>query len=299
MARRYESGRTLLVAFQGWNDAAEAATGVLKFLAEQFDGDVVSSVDPEDYYDFQFTRPNVALDSENNRSIEWPNTELIRASADSVASNPRFGEIFLLSGTEPARRWQSFTAEMLEMVEDCEIDQVIFLGAMLSDTPHTRPIKVTMTSQNDVVRNELNIERSTYEGPIGILAVMGIALEAAGIPTLSLWASVPHYVHNAASPKATLSMLIEVEGLLGVQFDHGSLADEAFTWERGIDEVAEGDDDMASYIQQLEKTRDLEDEAEGSAETLAHEFERFLAADASNKDAPDSDGTTPSPETGN
>jgi proteasome assembly chaperone (PAC2) family protein len=285
MARRYESGHTLLVAIQGWNDAAEAATGVMKFLSESISGEVVSSIDPEDYYDFQFTRPNVALDGENNRTIEWPNTELIRASSEAIAENPRLANLFVLFGTEPARRWQSFTAEMMEMIEDCEIDQVIFLGAMLSDAPHTRPIKVTMTSQNEAVRSDLNIERSTYEGPIGILAVLGIALEAAGIPTLSLWGSVPHYVHNQASPKATLSMLIEVENLLGMQFDHGTLADEAFTWERGIDEVAEGDEDMAAYIQQLEKTRDLEDEAEGSAETLAHEFERFLAADsAKNED---------------
>jgi proteasome assembly chaperone (PAC2) family protein len=285
MARRYETGRTLLVAFQGWNDAAEAATGVMKFLSESISGEVVSSIDPEDYYDFQFTRPNLALDAENNRTIEWPNTELIRASSEAIAENPRLANLFVLFGTEPARRWQSFTAEMMEMIEDCEIDQVIFLGAMLSDAPHTRPIKVTMTSQNEAVRSDLNIERSTYEGPIGILAVLGIALESSGIPTLSLWGSVPHYVHNQASPKATLSMLIEVENLLGMQFDHGTLADEAFTWERGIDEVAEGDEDMAAYIQQLEKTRDIEDEAEGSAETLAHEFERFLAADsAKNED---------------
>lgn len=280
MARRYQTGRTLLVAFQGWNDAAEAATGVMKFLSEQLHGEVVSAVDPEDYYDFQFSRPNVTLDSENNRVIEWPNTELIKASKDAIAANPALENLYLLFGTEPARRWQSFTAEMLEMIEDAEIDQVIFLGAMLSDSPHTRPIKVSMTSQNEAVRADLNVERSTYEGPIGILAVLGIALEAAGIPTLSLWASVPHYVHNAASPKATLSLLFELEQLIGQQFDHGSLADEAFTWERGIDEVAEGDEEMAAYIQQLEKTRDLEDEAEGSAETLAHEFERFLAADA-------------------
>ena len=277
MARRYETGRTLLVAFQGWNDAAESASGVMKFLNEQIQGEVVSAIDPEEYYDFQFTRPNVSLDPENNRVIEWPNTELIKAGADAVAENSRLANLYLLFGTEPARRWQSFTAEMLEMIEDAEIDQVIFLGAMLSDSPHTRPIKVNMSSQNEAVRAELNVERSNYEGPIGILAVLGVALEAVGIPTLSLWASVPHYVHNAASPKATLSMLIEVETLLAQQFDHGSLADEAFTWERRIDEVAVGDDEMAAYIQQLEKTRDLEDEAEGSAETLAHEFERFLA----------------------
>ncbi|MEN9713419.1 MAG: hypothetical protein RLZZ164_83 [Actinomycetota bacterium] len=286
---RYHSGRTLLVAFQGWNDAAEAASGVMKFVNEKIQGEVVSSVDPEDYYDFQFTRPNIILDDDNNRVIEWPGTELIRASKDAISAEPRFGELFVLFGTEPARRWQAFTSELLEMIDDAEIDQVVFVGAMLSDAPHTRPIKVSLMSQNADVRSELNVERSTYEGPIGILTVLSLALEQRGIPTLAMWASVPHYVHNQASPKATLALLIEVERLLGYQFEHGSLADDAFTWERGIDEVAEGDEDMASYIEQLEKSRDLEDEAEGSAETLAHEFERFLAADKSEPEEPKQD----------
>ena len=272
------AGRTLIVAFEGWNDAAESASAAAKFIAEKLNADVVGTVDPEDYYDFQFTRPSVSFDAEGNRQISWPSTDLCAPAVEVVAENPQLGRIHVLLGVEPSRRWQSFTAEVMEMIEDREIDSVLFLGAMLADVPHTRPISVSATSQNERARNELNLERSHYEGPVGILSVLGIALEKAGIPSVALWASVPHYVHNTPSPKATLALLVEAEKYLGVQFDHGTLADEAFTWERGIDEVAEGDEDMAGYIAQLEKNRDEVESPAASGDALAMEFEKFLRA---------------------
>lgn len=270
------AGRTLIVAFEGWNDAAESASAAAKFIAEKLNADVVATVDPEDYYDFQFTRPSVSFDTDGNRQISWPSTDLCAPAVEVVAENPALGRIHVLLGVEPSRRWQSFTAEVMEMIEDREIDSVLFLGAMLADVPHTRPISVAATSQNERARIELNLERSHYEGPVGILSVLGIALEKAGIPSVALWASVPHYVHNTPSPKATLALLIEAEKYLGVQFDHGSLADEAFTWERGIDEVAESDEDMAGYIAQLEKNRDEVESPAASGDALAMEFEKFL-----------------------
>ena len=281
------AGRTLIVAFEGWNDAAESASAAAKFIAEKLNADVVGTVDPEDYYDFQFTRPSVSFDGEGNRQISWPSTDLCAPAVEIVAENPQLGRIHVLLGVEPSRRWQSFTAEVMEMIEDREIDSVLFLGAMLADVPHTRPISVSATSQNERARNELSLERSHYEGPVGILSVLGIALEKAGIPSVALWASVPHYVHNTPSPKATLALLIEAEKYLGVQFDHGSLADEAFTWERGIDEVAEGDEDMAGYIAQLEKNRDEVESPAASGDALAMEFEKFLRASDENPPEPE------------
>jgi hypothetical protein len=272
------SGRTLIVAFEGWNDAAESASGAAKFICEKLNADVVGTVDPEDYYDFQFTRPSVSYDAEGNRQINWPSTDLCAPAVEVVAENPSLGRVHVLLGVEPSRRWQSFTTEVMEMIEDREIDSVLFLGAMLADVPHTRPIGVMATSQNERARAELALERSHYEGPVGILSVLGIALEKAGIPSVALWASVPHYVHNTPSPKATLALLIEVEKYLGIQFDHGTLADDAFNWERGIDEVAEGDDDMAGYIEQLEKTRDEVESVAASGDAIALEFEKFLRA---------------------
>jgi hypothetical protein len=281
------SGRTLIVAFEGWNDAAESASGAVKYICEQIKADVVAAVDPEDYYDFQFTRPSVSHDTDGNRVLDWPGTEMCIPSAEAIAENPSIAKLSVLVGTEPARRWKSFAAEIMEMVEDRDIEAVLFLGAMLADVPHTRPIGVMATSQNEHARNELEIEKSQYEGPVGILSVLGIELEKAGIPAVALWASVPHYVHNTPSPKATLSLLIEVERMLGVQFDHGKLGEEAFAWERGIDEIAEGDDEMSNYISQLEKTRDEVESPAATGESLAKEFEKFLRAET--KVDPDAD----------
>lgn len=272
------TGRTLIVAFEGWNDAAESASSAAKFICERLNADVIGTVDPEDYYDFQFTRPTVSYDSDGNRVIAWPSTDLCAPAVEVVAADPNMGRIHVLLGVEPSRRWQAFTSEIMEMIEDREIDSVIFLGAMLADVPHTRPIGVMATSQNERARTELEIERSHYEGPVGILSVLGLALEKAKIPSVALWASVPHYVHNTPSPKATLALLIEVEKYLGIQFGHGNLADEAFIWERGIDEIAESDEDMAGYIAQLEKTRDEVESPAASGDALAMEFEKYLRA---------------------
>jgi PAC2 family len=281
------SGRTLIVAFEGWNDAAESASGAVKFICEQIKADVVASVDPEDYYDFQFTRPTVSYDTDGGRVLDWPGTEMCIPSAEAIVENPSIAKLSVLVGTEPARRWKSFAAEVMEMVEDRDIQAVLFLGAMLADVPHTRPIGVMATSQNEHARAELEIEKSQYEGPVGILSVLGIELEKAGIPAVALWASVPHYVHNTPSPKATLSLLIEVEKLVGVQFEHGKLGEEAFAWERGIDEIAEGDDEMSNYISQLEKTRDEVESSAATGESIAKEFEKFLRAET--KVDPDSE----------
>ena len=288
MSAQIFSGRTLIVAFEGWNDAAESASGAVKFICEQIKADVVAAVDPEDYYDFQFTRPTVSYDGDGGRVLDWPGTEMCIPSAEAVAENPTIAKLSVLVGTEPARRWKSFAAEIMELVEDREIEAVLFLGAMLADVPHTRPIAVMSTSQNEHARQELEIERSQYEGPVGILSVLGIELEKAGIPAVALWASVPHYVHNTPSPKATLSLLIEVERMLGVQFEHGKLGEEAFAWECGIDEIAEGDDEMSNYISQLEKTRDEAESPAATGESLAKEFEKFLRAET--KTDPDAEG---------
>lgn len=268
-------GRVLICAFEGWNDAAESASAAAKLICESLGCQVAAEVDSEDYYDFQFTRPSVAFNESGDRELTWPGTSFMI----STSKDPNLSRFSVLIGTEPARRWKSFTAEVLEMIEDREIDAVIFLGGMLADTPHTRPITVTATSQSEAVRSALGVERSSYEGPVGIVSVLGVALEELGIPTLALWAAVPHYVHNSPSPKATLAIMAELEKLLGISFNHGNLADEAFEWERGIDEIAENDDEMAGYIQQLEKHRDEFDSEAASGEAIARELEKFLQSE--------------------
>ena len=265
----------LICAFEGWNDAAESASAAANIVSDSLDCTVVAEIDPEDYYDFQFTRPTVALSEDGDRELTWPTTSLLISSS----KDPNLSRFSVLIGTEPARRWKSFVAEILEMIEDREIDTVIFLGGMLADTPHTRPISVTATSQNEMVRKIDGVEKSSYEGPVGIVSTLGIALEESGIATMALWAAVPHYVHTSPSPKATLALVAELERLLGVNFSHGDLADQAFAWERGIDEIAENDEEMSGYIEQLEASRDEVDSEAASGEAIARELEKFLQSE--------------------
>ena len=271
---RFADGRLLVVAFEGWNDAGEAASGAVRTLKERLDVYPIAEVDPEDYFDYQFNRPSVAVDEEGNRRLVWPGVTIYgptRPNSGEPGSN-----IYLLLGTEPSRGWKTFVSEILEVVQANEIGAIVFLGALLADVPHSRPISVFTSSENREVRQQLGVERSSYEGPVGILSVLGDAAEKAGIPTVSIWASVPHYVHNAPSPKATLAIIDKLEEIIDVVIPRGDLVTEAAAWESGIDALAGDDDDMASYIEQLEQARDTVDSPEASGEAIAQEFERYL-----------------------
>lgn len=262
------SGRTLIVAFEGWNDAGEAASGAARFLVESTKASPISTVDSQKYYDFQFARPQVFLNANGEREFRWPTTNCFRPEL------PDLFDIRVILGVEPSRNWIDFAKEIAEVIEGEEIDAVIFLGAMLADAPHTRPIQISPTTTNDEVAEVVPAEKSLYEGPVGILSILAAEFETRGIPTMSLWAAVPHYVHNGAVPKAVLALLNAVEELLGIEFDHGNLANETFAWERAVDELVEGDEDLAEYLVGLEKSRDEIDGASG--ETIAQEVEKFL-----------------------
>ena len=262
------SGRTLVVAFEGWNDAGESASNAARFLIEAIGGVEISGVDSQNYYDFQFARPQVSLDDEGKRVFRWPNAAVYR---------PALTELFnlrVLLGVEPSRNWIEFAREIADTIEGEEIDSVVFLGAMLADAPHTRPIQITATSTNQLVCDSVPAEKSLYEGPVGILSILSAEFEKREIPTMSLWAAVPHYVHNGPVPKSTLALINALQEHLGIQFDQGELPTEAFKWERAVDELAEADEDLAEYVTSLEKTRDENDEATG--DTIAAEVEQFL-----------------------
>jgi hypothetical protein len=281
-------GRILVVAFEGWNDAGEAASGAVRTLKEALDVVPVATIDPELYYDFQFNRPMVAADEEGRRRLEWPGAVIYAPVSPGIdldpldeevgvhASGSGVGNLYLLLGTEPSRSWKAFTAELIDAALASGIDGIVLLGSMLADVPHTRPISVFASSDNPQVRADLSVERPTYEGPVGILSVLADAAESAGIPTLSLWASVPHYVHNSPSPKAMLALIERLEQLLDVTVPRGDLVADAAAWESGIDALAADDEDMAAYIEQLEQARDTVDSPEASGEAIAQEFERYL-----------------------
>ncbi len=278
-------GRLLVVAFEGWNDAGEAASGAVRTLKDLLDLYPLAEVDSEDYFDYQFNRPVVTNDDDGNRMLVWPTVTMYGPTDGS--------NVYLLIGTEPSRGWKSFSAEILETVRATGVTGVVMLGAMLADVPHTRPISVFVTSENAAVRTEFGIERSTYEGPVGILSVLGEAAEKAGVPTLSIWASVPHYVHNAPSPKATLALIDKLEEIIDIVIPRGGLLDEAATWESGIDALASEDEDMSNYIEQLEQARDTVDSPEASGEAIAHEFEKYLRGNGDEKPEGGSAGEGP------
>jgi proteasome assembly chaperone (PAC2) family protein len=262
------SGRTLVVAFEGWNDAGEAASSAARAIIKATNASAISAVDSQEFYDFQFARPQVFLNSDGKREFRWPTTSCFR---------PELTDLFnlrILLGVEPSRNWLKFAEEIAEVVNSEEIDSVIFLGAMLADAPHTRPIAVSATTTNPRVSEQAPAEMSLYEGPVGILSILASKFEAKDIPTMSLWAAVPHYVHNGPVPKATLALISALESHLELEFDHGDLANEVFKWERAVDELTDGDEDLAEYVESLEATRD---ELEGATgETIAREVEKFL-----------------------
>ncbi len=261
----------VIAAFEGWNDAAEAASAVVLHLMEAWDATVVGAIDPEEFYDFQVNRPVVGSDEHGHRRLTWPTTRI------AVASPPDLGrDVILIHGIEPNMRWRQFCAELLAACDDLGGELVITLGALLADTPHTRPIPVTGTASEPDLIDRLRLEQSTYEGPTGIVGVFQDACDRLDMPSVSYWAAVPHYVAQPPCPKATLALVGQLEELLETRIPLGDLPDDARAWERGVDELAEEDEDIADYVRSLEETRDTTDLPEASGEAIAREFERYL-----------------------
>jgi len=265
----------MLCAFEGWNDAGDAASGAVLHLEEVWSATQIAEVDPEDYYDFQVNRPEVVFE-EGVRAITWPTTRL------SVARIPlATRDVVLVHGIEPSMRWRSFTQELLGAARDLGVEMVVTLGALLADSPHTRPVPVSGSSSDAALALRHGYEPSTYEGPTGIVGVLQEACVAAGIPSVSLWAAVPHYVAQPPCPKATLALLTRIEDLLDVPVPLGELPEEARAWQIGVDELASEDDEIAQYVRTLEEAVDTAELPEASGDAIAREFERYLRRRAS------------------
>ena len=261
----------LVAAFEGWNDAGDAATGAVEHLAEVWDAEPAGEIDPDDFYDFQVSRPTVALEDGVTRRITWPTT---RFSVCRPAASER--DLVLLRGVEPNMRWRGFCEQVIAKVRDLGVVEVVTLGALLADSPHTRPVPVSGTSSDPGLSTRLGLEHSRYEGPTGIVGVLQDACEKAGLPSVSFWAAVPHYVAQPPCPKATIALLRRVEDLLDIPVPLQDLPDLARAWERQVDELAADDSDVAEYIASLEEREPEEDLPEASGEAIAKEFERFL-----------------------
>jgi predicted ATP-grasp superfamily ATP-dependent carboligase len=246
----------MIAAFEGWNDAGEAATAAVEHLTDVWKAEPIAAIDPEDYYDFQVSRPRVVLD-EGKRRISWPTTRILLATSTSLDR-----DVVLVQG--------------IEFAQQIGVTTFVTLGALLADVPHTRPLPVSATSEHEDVAHRFDLEPSRYEGATGIVGVLADAASQSDLPALSCWAAVPHYAGGTPSPKATLGLIAKLEELLDLPIPHGDLSEQARAWEHGVDELAESDDEVAEYIHSLEQAQDTVDLPEASGDAIAREFERYL-----------------------
>ena len=265
----------LLAAFEGWNDAGDAASSAVRYLRDRWQAKQFATIDPEDFFDFSSTRPQVRLNDDLAREIAWPSNEL---SAASLPGTSR--DVIVLLGTEPQLKWRTFTEELVTVATGLGVELVVTMGALLADVAHTRPVRVTGTAADNELVQRLGLTRSTYEGPTGIVGVLHEAFSRAEIPSASLWAAVPHYVAATPSPKASLALVERAARLLSTSLFTADLQVMAADYERQVSEVVDSDDDVAAYVRRLEDHAD-EPEESGSLElmsgdALADELERFL-----------------------
>jgi predicted ATP-grasp superfamily ATP-dependent carboligase len=266
----------LICAFTGWNDAGDAASAGLQYLGASLQATRFARIDPEDFYDFQATRPKIRLVDGRTRSIEWPEVEVYAAH---VPRAPR--DLVLIQGAEPSMRWRSFCRLIVDLAEALGTQLVVTLGALLADVPHTRPVAVTGIASERSLVDRLGFQHTSYEGPTGIVGVLHDACTKAGMPSSSLWASVPHYVAAAPNPKAALALVRKFEGLASMAVDASALEEAAEDYERQVSAAVASDPDVKAFVERLEQTVDESDEQAPpqripSADSIARDFQRFL-----------------------
>jgi proteasome assembly chaperone (PAC2) family protein len=265
----------LICGFKGWNDAADAASSAITFVAGALGAQRFATIDPEEFYDFQSTRPQVKLVEGHSRRIEWPEVELYEAR---VPRAPR--DLVLLVGHEPSMKWRTFSRVITDLAEALGTQLVVTLGALLADVPHTRPISVTgMATDTDLV-TRLGLTRSGYEGPTGIVGVLHDACQQSGLPSASLWAAVPHYIAAAPNPKAALALVRKLEGLVQVAVDATDLESATADYDRQVNLAVQSDPDVQAFVERLEQAAadELAEEEPPlpSGDTIARELQRFL-----------------------
>ncbi len=266
----------LVAAFEGWNDAGEAASGSVEHLELFWNAEQAYEITPDDYYDFQVNRPTVRLIDGVSRHLEWPTTTFAHCSPPGADH-----DLLLVRGVEPNFRWRAFVAEIAEIAEIAGVTSAVMLGSMMADTPHTRPVPVTGSAYSSDAAKRYRLAESQYQGPTGITGVLQDRLVADGVPTVSLWAAVPHYISSAPNPKATLALLRRLEEVLDLEIPMDQLPARVAAWEQTVDEMTADDEDMAEYIRQLEANDDATSTdpdalPEIDGEQLAADFERYL-----------------------
>ncbi|MGH3492355.1 MAG: PAC2 family protein [Sciscionella sp.] len=262
----------MVLAFEGWNDAGDAASTAIEHLELLWDATSLGEINPDDYYDFQVTRPTIHMVGGVTRRVEIPTTRF------AVCRPPGFGrELLLVRGIEPNMRWGQFCDELVTQMREHNVGQVITLGALLAETAHTRPVPVMGSAQDADAAKRYGLEASDYEGPTGIVGFLQDVCIKSGIPAVSFWAQVPHYVAQSPAPKATIALLHRVEEILDIEVSMAGLPEQAREWEQTVSEMTEEDEDISEYVRSLEERGDAEQGlAETSGEVIAAEFERYL-----------------------
>ena len=271
----------LVAAFRGWNDGGQGATLGGGYLAKQWGAEEFAEIDSESFYDFQAVRPNVSLEDGLTRKIEWPTNTFLHAPIPGLDR-----DAVILLGVEPNLRWKTYTALVLELVQELEVELVITLGSLLADVPHTRPAPVSAAASDPTLVDELGVEPSRYEGPTGIVGILLDACRQEGLAAVSLWAAVPHYVSLAPSPRAALALCNRLGELIGTEIDVDELEQAADEYSEQVTEAVKSDDETAAYVEELERRVDLMEAAEElpSGESLAAELTRFLREREENGD---------------
>jgi proteasome assembly chaperone (PAC2) family protein len=275
----------LVCAFRGWNDGGQGASLAASFLARSWHAERFADIDPESFFDFQVSRPRVSLVEGTTRKIEWPETSFMHAAVPGLDRDS-----VILIGIEPNMRWRRFGDLVAGLAEEVGVELVVTLGSLLADVPHTRPAPVTGSASDQQLIDELGLERSRYEGPTGIVGVLHDAFYRRGIPAVSLWAAVPHYVSLAPSPRAALALCERLSSLLGAAIDTSELEEAAKAYADQVSQAVASDEETAAYVEELEQRSDEIAAQDVSGETLAAELTRFLR----DRERDDGGGSKPS-----
>ncbi|HXE93428.1 MAG TPA: PAC2 family protein [Gaiellaceae bacterium] len=282
----------LIAAFRGWNDGGQGASLAGGYLAKVWEADRFAEIDPENFYDFQATRPHVSLVEGQTRHIEWPENAFYHASIPGLDR-----DAVILLGIEPNLRWKTFTGMIVDLARDLGVEMMITLGSLLADVPHTRPSPVTGGATDPDLIERLGLQRSRYEGPTGIVGILHDACNRASIPSVSLWAAVPHYVSLAPSPRAALALTQRLSDILGVSIDTAELDEASERYSEQVSEAVASDDETAAYVEELEERAELLDDEQQlpSGDSLAAELTRFLRDRERGNGGPEREGPSEQP----
>jgi proteasome assembly chaperone (PAC2) family protein len=264
----------LVCAFRGWNDAAAAASTALATIGNALDAEPIAAIDPEEFFDFQSTRPNVILEDGETRRIEWPANDFAYCRVPNADR-----DLVLLDGTEPNLRWRTFSEAVATAADALGVEFVVTMGALIAEVAHTLPVPITGLASSSQLVEELELERSSYEGPTGIVGIVHDLCGQAGIDSASLWAAVPHYVAAVPNPKAALALLRRLEGMTGIVVEASELEEETSDYERQIARAVAANPEIEDLVTRIEAEQvDMIEEGDElpSADSIAQEFQRFL-----------------------